>query len=275
MKKVFKKKIIITGEKGLLGSYFYKKYKDKYNIIAYPHRIENVQKQIKWFKKKEFNYFIHFAALTNKKKTNKYKLINTTSSINLIKNINKSKIKNFKLFLFISTSHVYGFSNKEKIENEIRNPINAYGMSKKRVEDFIFENKNKLNFKVCVARIFNFTGYNQKPGHFVPDAFKKIKYNRVLHNVDQYRDFIHIDDVCGSLEKIINKSFEGVINICSGKKINLLTLCKKISKIFFKNKLIFISNKNKQNLYGSNKKLRKLGMSKFQNINKIIRSYKL
>ena len=64
MKKASKKKIVITGGKGLLGSNFYTKYKKQYNIIRYPNRIEHFSKFQKWLKNKNFDYFIHFAALT-------------------------------------------------------------------------------------------------------------------------------------------------------------------------------------------------------------------
>ena len=44
MKRAFKKTLILTGGSGLLGSYFKKKFKKKYRIINYPHRIENISK---------------------------------------------------------------------------------------------------------------------------------------------------------------------------------------------------------------------------------------
>ena len=64
MKKVYKKKIVITGSKGWLGSYFANKYKRKFQIVKYPNRIENFKKFQKWIMNKKFDYFIHFAAIT-------------------------------------------------------------------------------------------------------------------------------------------------------------------------------------------------------------------
>ena len=57
-----KLRIIITGGNGLLGSHF-KKYSNKYNIIKYPHRIENFKKFDKLVKRRKFEFFIHFAAI--------------------------------------------------------------------------------------------------------------------------------------------------------------------------------------------------------------------
>ena len=53
MKKLNKKKVIITGGSGLLGNYFYNKYKKKYTIIKYPYRIEKFDKFKNWHKKIE------------------------------------------------------------------------------------------------------------------------------------------------------------------------------------------------------------------------------
>ena len=111
LNKASKKKIVITGGKGLLGSNFYNKYKKKYYIIKYPYRIEHFSKFKKWLKGKNFNYFIHFAALTRSeciKRKSSLNLINVKSTINLIKSLNQEKIRHFKYFLFISSSHVYG-----------------------------------------------------------------------------------------------------------------------------------------------------------------------
>ena len=67
LKKVSKKIIFITGGKGVLGSYFYDKYKKKYKIISFPYRLEQINKLQEWCTKKKFHYFIHFAAILSKK----------------------------------------------------------------------------------------------------------------------------------------------------------------------------------------------------------------
>ena len=176
MKKASKKKIVITGGKGLLGSNFYIKYKKQYNIIKYPNRIEHFSKFHKWLKSKNFDYFIHFAALTKGESIKRKKslnLINVKSTLNLINTIEKNNIRDFKYFLFISSSHVYGVSSKKINENKKTSPNNSYGLSKKKVEDYILKNRDKYKFKIGIARIFNVTGPKQKLGNFVPDIKKR------------------------------------------------------------------------------------------------------
>ena len=97
--------------------------------------------------------------MTNGKKKDLEK-INTLSTINLLKSLNNHK--KLKFFLFISTSHVYSFSNQKIKETTRTKPISNYGLSKKKVEDYIIKNRNFLNYKIGIARIFNITGPKQK-----------------------------------------------------------------------------------------------------------------
>lgn len=277
LKKVSKKIILITGGKGVLGSYFYNKYKTKYKIISFPYRLEQINKLQEWLKKKKFHYFVHFAAITSKRKKNynKIHLVNKILPIKIIKLLQKSLKKEFRYFLFISTSHVYGFYKKKISEYDKRKPFNKYGRTKKAVEDFILNRKNKFYFKIGIARIFNFTSDKQNKGHFIPDVYAKIKNKENLINFNKNRDFIHIDDVARSLELMIRKRKDKALNICSGNKINLVSLTRKLNFISLNKKLIFMNSRKKinQDIYGNNSLLKKLGMKKFKNLNIILNSF--
>tara|TARA_Y200000002_G_C22577119_1_gene619187 strand:+ start:22 stop:843 length:822 start_codon:yes stop_codon:yes gene_type:complete len=272
---VLKKKIIITGGNGLLGNHFYKKYKNVYKIIKYPYRIENFKKFDKWLVNKKFNYFIHFAAITKNESKDKRKLthINVTSTIKMINSLNKKENINFQYFLFISSSHVYGFSNKKIKETKERTPKNLYGKSKKRVEDYLIKNRNKLYFKAGIARIFNVTGIKQRKGNFVPDMVEKMKKVNRIHFVNQFRDFIHIDDVSKSIRLLIEKTFEKPINISSGQKINLINACKILNNKFSKKKISY-DNKRGKDIFGDNTLLRNIGIKKFKSIKKALLVYR-
>ena len=228
-------------------------------------------------KKKKFHYFVHFAAITSKRKKNynKIHLINKILPIKIIKLLQKSLKKEFRYFLFISTSHVYGFHKKKISEYDKRKPFNKYGRTKKAVEDFILNRKNKFYFKIGIARIFNFTSDKQNKGHFIPDVYAKIKNKENLINFNKNRDFIHIDDVAQSLELMIRKRKDKALNICSGNKINLVSLTRKLNFISLNKKLIFINSRKKinQDIYGNNSLLKKLGMKKFKNLNIILNSF--
>ena len=270
MKTAYKKQIVITGSTGLLGSYFYRKFKNKYKIFKYPHKIENIKKFDTWISNNKFQYLIHFAGIS-RGKASKLNKINFKSSVNILKSLKKNN--HIKFFLFISTSHVYNFSNKKLMENFKTKPINAYGLSKKKVEDFIIKNRKSFNFKIGIARIFNITGPNQRKGYFVSDMYSKMSKTNFIDNVNCFRDFIHLDDVVDSLDILISKNYEKIINISSGRKINLIEVCKILNSNYFHKKMKY-GERGGQNLFGDNKLLKSLGKKKFININKIIKSFK-
>ena len=94
-----------------------------------------------------------------------------------------------------------------------------------------------------------------------------------IKNINHFRDFIHIDDVSDSIINIMERKFEHPINISSGKKINLIDVCKNINKLYFKKELSYEKNRGKD-LFGNNRLLKSLGKNKFKNIIEIIKSYK-
>ena len=72
MNKVSKKIIGITGARGALGSQFINKYRSKFHFRIYKDKIENKKKFSLWLKKNnDIEYFIHLAALSSMRETEK------------------------------------------------------------------------------------------------------------------------------------------------------------------------------------------------------------
>ena len=236
MNKVSKKIIGITGARGALGSQFINKYKNKFHFRIYKDKIEDKKKFYLWLKKNiDIEYFIHLAALSSIRETDKNPKktynINSLVSINIIKLLNKDKFIKLKYFLFSSSSHVYKPSFKQLSENSIRKPSSIYGRSKKKVEDFIFKNQKKIKFKIGIARIFNFYSKKHGKGFFIQDINKKMKiaYKILkIKKINTSRDYIDVDQLCEILFFILSKRIAKAINIGSGEKINLINLIKLI-----------------------------------------------
>ncbi|MBL6786111.1 MAG: NAD(P)-dependent oxidoreductase [Candidatus Pelagibacter bacterium] len=270
MKKVSKQIIGITGSKGALGSQFIKKYKTKFNFRIYNDRVENKKKFEQWLNNNlDIKYFIHLAAIssvyaTNRNSKKTYK-INSAATINIIKKLNKTKLSNFKYFLFSSSSHVYKPSLKNLVENSNRNPSTIYGKSKKRVEDYIIKNHKKIKFKIGIARIFNFYSAKHKKGFFIQDIKKKMKSkNKILtiKKINTCRDYIDLNQLCEIIFFMLNKRISTSINVGSGKKINLINLIEIIkNKYGFKKKLNY-EKKVYPGLFANINLLRKLGYKK-------------
>ena len=80
------------------------------------------------------------------------------------------------------------------------------------------------------------------------------------------RDFLPIEDICKAIKILLKKKSNGIFNICSGKRLNLQDIFLKLNDKRYQKEVIINQNKNKTILYGSNKKLLKLGW-KQKNIN--------
>ena len=87
----------------------------------------------------------------------------------------------------------------------------------------------------------------------------------------QYRDVLGVKDVCGAISFLCKKKAEGIYNIASGKKTQLI----KIIKILLgKRKISITTDQNKRkNLTASIAKIKKLGWSPKQNIKQILSEY--
>ena len=270
MNKVFKKIIGITGANGALGSQFIKKNKTKYIFRIYKDKIENKKKFKSWlYKNLDIQQFVHFAAISSIERTNKnpektYK-VNSSATIDIIKILNKAKLINFDYFLFSSSSHVYKPSFKALYDNLTREPSTVYGRSKKKVEDFILKNRKKIRFKIGVARIYNFYSHKHDKGFFIQDMKKKMKINNKflrIKKINVSRDYINLNQLCEILFFIFNKKISKIVNVGSGRELNLIDLIKLIKiKNKLKNKLIY-EDKKYPGLFANINLLRKLGYRK-------------
>ena len=252
------KLIGLTGSTGLLGQSLKKKLRklNNYKLNCYKGDITNKSQLKKWFKVNSFCYVIHLAAIVPVKKVNKNinfaKKVNIGGTKNIINEINKKK--SIKWFFFSSSSHVYQFNNKEVRETSIKKPFSIYGKTKLEAEKFI---KKKINKKIkfCIGRIFSLEGKNKAKSYFLPGLLKKIRKNKVIEiDLNQFRDFIHVDDVAEAVVILLKKEQVGIYNIASGKKTRFYELINLFSKLLkrkikFKNTVSKVSNSSYADIY--------------------------
>lgn len=269
------KVIGITGSKGVLGTHVRKKIS---NVVfdRFNGDISKKEDIKKWIKGKRFDALFHFAAKVPTqevlKNFNESLKINYYGSKLLVDEIQKNDTT--KWFLFASSSHVYKFSNKKISEKGILKPISKYGLTKLKTEKYLL--KKKFKFKVCIVRIFSYTGINQKDSFFIPSIYKKFKQNKLINlkNIYHVRDFIDIDDICSAIKLLYTKKSKGVYNVGSGKAIKLIKIIEFFSNLF--KKRFKIDEKNKiTSLVANVSKLKKLGWRTKKNIKKTLNEYHL
>ena len=242
---------------------FLKKYKNFYFEKIY---ITDKEKLDFFFKKKKIDYIIHLAAQAGVRYSlinpQKYISANINGFLNVIEQTKKSKINNF---MYASSSSVYGDSKKFPLkENQKLNPKNIYGLSKKLNEQIANVYSRQFNINCIGLRFFTIFGEWGRPDMFIFKLFKASlnKKTFFLNNFGKHkRDFTYIKDVTKAVYEIIKKKNKGhkVINICSSKPINILSIIKFFKKKKnLKVKLVKMHKADVKDTHGNNQNLKKL-----------------
>jgi nucleoside-diphosphate-sugar epimerase len=266
----------ITGSSGVLGSYIIQK-NPKVNFLKFKGDITNKKEITNWILKKNFNVFLHLAAIVPTSEIiNNYvkaKKVNYDGTKNIVDAL---LLKKNIWFFYASSSHVYSSSPNKIRENSKLKPITLYGKLKYLSELYILKKLEKSKINYCIGRIFSFTYFGQKESFLVPSIFKKNKIRRnslvAFKNTNHFRDFVSIGDINRAIFFLLKKKATGIFNIGSGKKINLNFLVKKICKIF-NNIPVFKNNHKITYLVANIEKIKKLGWRPKDNINDILENY--
>tara|TARA_B100000963_G_scaffold1809_3_gene1393 strand:- start:36398 stop:37363 length:966 start_codon:yes stop_codon:yes gene_type:complete len=299
-----KKKILITGCAGFIGSQFALRSLKKYDVIGIDNfdnyysvsfkkkRVSILQKKknFKFYKvdirdfarlnnvikKYKINYVFHFAAQAgvrySKINPEKYTTTNIIGTINLLNSLKSKKVD--KIFLS-SSSSVYGENKKFPLnEKEKLSPINHYAFTK-QVNELTGEIFSKnYNQRIYMLRFFTVYGKWGRPDMFFFKLFKSVfekKYFKLNNNGNHDRDFTHIDDVCEILIKLMNQKINrkfGVFNICSNNPVNIKKIINYLKKKVNVKLKIKNTSRNKLDVkktHGSNiKVLNLVGSKKFK-----------
>lgn len=219
-------KILITGSSGFVGKHLVKKLRKKYNVVGYDLKIGRDIFNEKLLNKclNKVDVIIHLAAFVSGieswEKPEKYLLNNGIGTYRVIKGAINNKVK--KIIIF-SSAAVYG------------EPLTPYGASKVFAETIAKSYKDKI--EIVIIRPFNIYGLGQNPayGYVINNFSKGISEKgqiKIFGTGNQTRDFIYIDDVVRTVEKLIKiKSLNNAIDLGTGNSIKIINLAKLIGKI--------------------------------------------
>ena len=211
-----KKKILITGGTGFIGSYIKSALNDLGFEILTIGRGEKEDFKIDLKEpglKKILEDFLpdivcHFASGSNIKRANesKQKEFNDTvlAAENLIKNLESLK-KIPASFIYLSSQAVYGLPKALPVlEIHPVLPINIYGECKLKVESIIA--KSKINYLVFRVSSVYGEGQNYKKSGVIANFINKMKNNQnpiVFNSVNVFSDFIYVKDVVNLIINVI------------------------------------------------------------------------
>jgi nucleoside-diphosphate-sugar epimerase len=170
------------------------------------------------------NFVIHLAGISFAEHSNREEIyrVNTLGSINLLETC--LKVRNIRRVILASSAAVYGNQSSYVLEESMcPHPISHYGCSKLNME--LLSKSYSKYFPITIVRPFNYTGVGHHEIFVIPKivkAFKERITEISLGNINVYREFNDVRDVCAIYEKLlITRSRFDIVNICSGKPICL------------------------------------------------------
>ena len=244
---------------------------------------------------------IHFAGLIDVIESEKYKKKyysnNIVGTLNLLKIIKNSTVKNF---IFSSSAGVYGNIKKAAKETMKTKPINYYAFTKLKCEILIKKYSKMYNFNYAILRYFNVAGASESGKIGITNtknnslfkilakqALRKKPIIEIFGNKHKtkdgtcLRDFIHVSDLASihlkALDLIKKKNKSILINCGYGKGSSVLEIATIFKKNINRNTEIIFKNPRKGEIiisYSNTEKMKKIlnWKPKYNNIPLILKS---
>ena len=268
-------KILLTGGAGYIGSHVLLSIiENKHEVIVIDDlstgnkklipkniklintNINNSEKISKLLVEENFDLLLHSAGFIQVEESvqnpEKYFKNNTDNAIELFETCYKHNLQNI---IFSSTAAAYGNpSNNESIrENETLTPLNPYGESKVKTEEYLLNNKDKFNS--IILRYFNVAGADPKlrsglisndPTHLIKilsevavGKREKISIYGNDYNTEDgtaIRDYIHVSDLASihleAANYLLEKKISNIFNCGYGKGYSVLEVINVAKKIY-------------------------------------------
>ncbi len=239
-----KKKILITGAQGFIGSRLLLQLKEQGNEVHGPlfdlfdyRSVEAMVREAQW------NTIIHLAAISHVPTCEKDPSLAYKTNLNgtaLLVEAVKRHCPDVHL-IFASTAQVYAAPTGSEIldgvvfteERKVR-PQNLYAQTKWQSELILKDAAQMYGIPTTVLRLFNHTHQSQAPDFFLPHLYSLLSkasrtemVNVPVGNLDIYRDIGSLSDLLGALLKVVEmgpKEGFQVFNVCSGKTKSLSKL---------------------------------------------------
>ena len=268
-------KILLTGGAGYIGSHVLLSIiENKHEVVVIDDlstgnknlipdnvkfinsNINNAEKISNVLMKENFDLLLHFAGFIKVEESvqnpDKYFKNNTDNAIELFETCYKHNLQNI---IFSSTAAAYGNpSNNESIrEDENLNPLNPYGESKVKTEEYLLKNKDKFNS--IILRYFNVAGADPKlrsglisntPTHLIKILSEVVvgKREKIYVYGNDYntedgtaiRDYIHVSDLASihleAANYLLEKKISNIFNCGYGKGYSVLEVINIAKKIY-------------------------------------------
>ena len=300
-----KKRILITGSEGFIGKHLVNKLKSEKIILFASYYKKKKIKPIKYTKhiRCDFRYENQIKNLIKKTSPDiifhlAAKSHPTYSFKEPVKTMETNVMGTFKLFeacknlkinpkiVVACSSAQFGAKNKKDLpihEKSDSFPEHIYGFSK-LIQSLLSEQYFKMfKLSICKAVIFNTSGPGKNFDVFqdICNQYLKQKNKKKVTietgNLNNLRDFSHVDDVVNALIQISKKGISGQSYIISSNKLEkiskIISILKKLTKkkIFVKKNKLLLRKFDEKFILGNNSKIKKLKWKSKKNIEDIVK----
>lgn len=199
-------KILLTGARGFIGSYFQKQYARKYTIQPFSF----LNDDLKDLHIKDVTVVIHLSALVHQMggaSDEAYEQINVEQTLQLARKAKESGVTHF---IFMSTVKVYGEeSNVAYTETSVCNPKDMYGKTKLKAEEEL-QKLESNDFRISIIRTPIVYGHGVKANMQnlmkLIDKMILLPFGHILNK----RSFVYIGNLTALIDAIIEQGESGV-----------------------------------------------------------------
>jgi len=152
--------------------------------------------------------------------------------------------KHIERFVHISTSEVYGSALGDFMwEDDVLLPASPYAAAKAGADRLVYSYWNTYDIPAIILRPFNQFGFRQHLEKMIPRFITSCILNEPISihgDGKASRDWVYVEDTCKAIDKALHcdlKDVKGeVINIGTGKSIDIDTIAKMIVQIMGRDK---------------------------------------
>jgi nucleoside-diphosphate-sugar epimerase len=275
---VSKEKILLVGGSGVLGEQIAKSLSEEFQIVIFDRNkrtdFETIQFDIldsekfkKEFNKYKFKAAIHLISSKSVSSTENNFEDSFKRNVESLRNLLSCCDEKIKV-IFISSTAVYGNQPIPHSENLLPKPSNLYGLFKYLCEEILIKNCLEKKIDYTILRLPGIYCRGNR-SILIENIFESIKNKQKLevYNLNQIRDYVHIEDVLSSIKKTLESpnSRNQIINVSSGVPYKL----KEIVDMFkdFKENFNFVNKLGGYDSLADITKLKKLyGINPSKNI---------
>lgn len=249
-----KKRILVTGGLGFIGSYFVSLLLDRgYAVVNVDKKTYSARQDVDFHTRDDYEFIeadicqlehlpnnvewvVNFAAeshVDNSITANKiFFESNIRGVYNLLELIRAKDPSDRPLFLQVSTDEVYGdVLAGSRLETDMLKPSNPYSATKAAAEQLVFGWGKTYGIQYSICRSSNNYGYGQYPEKLIPKTIEFALQGKpmTIHGDGSYqREWTFVGDNCTGILMAMEKGTLGqVYNISSGDMLSNLTIVKK------------------------------------------------